>query len=94
MKTVLFGLLLAVLGIGLYWWTFGRGAQVYARLPRLKVGMRPTQLRSVLGAPDTAYTWPEAPFPAVWEYDMGPLAPDAVRVFFRQDTVMGVTYNQ
>lgn len=94
MKIVLFILLVAVLGYGLYTWTFDRGEKIYAQLPRLKVGMRAAEVHALLGAPDTAYVWSEKPVALVWEYDMGFMAPDAVRVFWVQDTVAGVTYNQ
>jgi hypothetical protein len=94
MKIALFVLLLAASGYGLYAWAFARAERVYAQLPRLHVGMRPAEVRALLGAPDTTYVWTGPPVAVVWHYDMGPIAPDDVRVFWMQDTVAAVTYNQ
>lgn len=86
------GLLAAVL-CQLHAWV-APGQRVFARLPRVAVGMRTAQVRALLGPPDTTYVWPEAPHPQVLQYDMGPLAPDDVRVLVMNDSVTGVAYAQ
>lgn len=95
MKKTLF-VFLALTGVayGLYTWLFALGAQRYALLPLVKVGMHSTEVRKLLGTPDTAYVWHEAPYPRILEYDMGFAAPDALRVFLQHDTVTASTYNQ
>jgi hypothetical protein len=88
-------MLAGLAGLWVYGEWFSKSSRVYAALPQVKVGMRQSQVRQLLSTPDTTYQWPGSDSIAflVLHYDMGPLAPDAVRVFVAQDTVVAVYYN-
>jgi hypothetical protein len=94
---VIFLLVAGLLGAALYWLNeqfFAPGERVFAQLPHVHVGMRTAEVRALLGPPDTTYTWSEAPYPHILQYEMGPLAPDDVRMVVTHDTVTAITYAQ
>jgi hypothetical protein len=88
--------LLALLGVCYYASRDSVSDVRYRNLPRLQKGQHVRTVVKIMGRPDTAfenYGSNHNEADSVYQYNLGPLAPDAIRVYLKDSVVYEVVYN-